>query len=204
MTLLCTLKFLLKDSYAYYGGSNELPILSTKIGNFSSGNENLSPKASHADINILLYLQDGVGSNKYNQVDYMPVYGYTLNKEKSVCTPKSTNFSKFDIDSDKVIVEMQENKPDQVNCRVYYDLNDDSDLIIYTLVENKNFGSEELDGKYYQFVEEIPDTTYQYYKYKCRDGDIVDLAYDEQTRIFSYESSKPSVCYAYFNKKVEE
>ena len=64
IVIIALFSAIVKSSYAYYGNSNELRILSTKVGNFANKGDN-TPLAANTDVNILYYFQDSKNSSNY-------------------------------------------------------------------------------------------------------------------------------------------
>ncbi len=207
----CLIKVVSKDSYAYYSGSHEIPILSTKIGNFAkSSGEGLPSKVAGADLSVQIYLQDRFDSKKYNLSTNMPVYGYHLNEEMSNCTPskEELTYSNYSLEDGVIKFTVQDEGgklgPKQIACHIYYDKDKDSDIAVYVLVQDEDFGLREYDGKHYRFVKSIVNLTgYSYYKAECSNPDGATITGYNDGK-FSFTSGGPNTCYAYFDKESEE
>ncbi len=196
------------NSYAYYSSNNEIPILSTKIGNFAkSSGEGLPSKVAGADLNVQIYLQDRTDSKKYNLSTNIPVYGYHLNEEMSNCTPskEELTYSNYSLENGIIKFTVQDEGgklgPKQVVCHIYYDKDFNTDITVYVLVEDEEFGVEEYKDKHYRFVNSSADlSSYSYLEAKCSSNDGITITGYENGK-FSFKAGKPNTCYAYFVKE---
>ncbi len=207
-----------QDSYAYYSSSNEIPILSTKIGNFS-GKGDTSALESNSDVNLLYYIQDMYNSKKYNVSNRPPINieYYKLDEKRSNCIPKSSetlgnqvSYSDYVIDNatGKVKVTISEVKPHQIVCRIYYSFDLESytqlngDINIIPFVESSEGTIVTIkDNKTYTF-NKIPTSGYTMSGFECTSKDA-----KEKTEV-TYENNKlkviysaPDLCYVYFDKE---
>ncbi len=197
------------DSYAFYGTTDELEILRATIGNFAKKSEDLPTNAKEADLNIQLYLQDQADSEKYNLVNNMPTYGYHLNEEMSNCTPSQgeLKYTNYSITDGKIKFTVQDENgskgPKQIVCHIYYDKDFHSDITIYVLVEDEEYGIKEFNNKHYRFLGSVDDITtatsgYTYNSAECSNKEAQIKGFSNGK--FNFQSNKPTVCYAYFNK----
>ncbi len=203
------------NSYAYYSSSNELPILSTKIGEFAKGDT--TPLDTNTDINLLYYIQDIFNPKEYVVLETAPVdiKEYTLVKSKSNCIPEES-----ELDNDKVKysnygfdekgnlkITVSEDKPHQIVCRLYYNIDFskydqlNGDINVIALVES-NEGTivkEKGDKKY--TIQEIPESGYRLDSYECNNkvtATQTEITYENNKMTVKYKV--PDLCYAYFNK----
>ncbi len=202
VSILFLIKFLIKNSYAYYSSNNEISIISSTIGGFSKATPPV--KVKNADINVLIFLQDQYDQKKYNQADYIPAFGYQYNSKKSKCNPSGAQFSTFNADNEVITIVGQEETYGQIICEVYYDINQNSDLVIYILLEDPDYGTISYNDKMYLYSNDVPNTGYDYDKTICTNEEATSITYNESSGLFEYTTTKPNTCYAYFNKKIEE
>ncbi len=208
------------DSYAYYSSSNEIPILSTKIGNFAGGDT--SELKTNTDINLLYYAQDIADTSKYNIVATPPIdnKNYKLDEKRSNCIPKASekegdnvSYSDYSIDetTGEVKITVTEDNIHQIVCRIYYSFELDPytelnrDINVIALVESSDgLIATVKDTKKY-VLKEIPTSGYKLGSYECTNKDEA-----TQTQI-TYKNGNLQVdykvkdlCYLYFDKDVEE
>ncbi len=217
----CLIKIVSKDSYAYYSSSNEIPILSTKIGNFAGGDT--SELKTNTDINVLYYAQDIFEPSKYNIVATPPleVSNYKLDEKRSNCIPKTSekdgdkvSYSDYSIDetTGEVKVTVTEDNLHQIVCRIYYSFElgtyetFNRDINVVALVESEEEGTIVTikDGKAYTF-NEIPTTGYKLGSYECTNQDEntqTQITYENGNLQVDYKAK--DLCYLYFDKEVEE
>ncbi len=187
------------NSYAFYGSEDALPMINSTIGNFASTSDYGSLPSSMAsyDFNVQLYLQDMSDSNVYNLVNTIPAFGYILDEDLSNCKPESANYSNYDYKENKFIVNIQEDIPKQVTCSFYYKKDYNSDIVIYVLVKDDDYGIKEYGDHKYRFLYTLPSETYSFDTYECTNSDAnTTLAFEN--RNFKISSKAPDVCYAYF------
>ena len=199
--LLAIIVIAIKGTHAFYNNSATIPFINATVGNFLNKTEGNIDKPS--DINVLIYMQTQDDENHYLLLDSMPlpIYGYKLNKEKSNCIPNKdiATYSDYSINNDGTInLTTTMDKPYQLVCRIYYDKTIDSDLVIYALVEDSEYGTELYNDKRYRFTANIPDNSdYTYNNIKCLNE--VNVIYNDETGL-NFTANEPNVCYAYFDK----
>ncbi len=215
----CLIKVVSKDSYAYYSSSNEIPILSTKIGNFAGGDT--STLKTNTDINLLCYAQDIFEPSKYNVVATPPleVSNYKLDEKRSNCIPKTSekdgdkvSYSDYSIDetTGEVKVTVTEDKPYQIVCRIYYSFElgtyetFNRDINIVALVESSEGTIVTIkDNKSYT-LKDIPTSGYKLGSYECTNKDETtktNITYESGNLQVDYKAK--DLCYVYFDKEVE-
>ncbi len=215
----CLIKIVSKDSYAYYSSSNEIPILSTKIGNFAGGDT--SELKTNTDINVLYYAQDIFEPSKYNIVATPPleVSNYKLDEKRSNCIPKvseregdKVTYSDYSIDEStgEVKVTITEDNIHQIVCRIYYSFELDPytelnrDINVVALVESSTDIVTIKDKKTYTLTT-IPTSGYTLGSYECTNKDETtqtQITYDNGNLQVDYKAK--DLCYLYFDKEVEE
>ena len=199
--MITVISKVIKSTYAYYGDTNELKIMSATVGDFAI--EELSQEKLKYDIDIVLYMEDAEIKTRYHIVQNTPVMGYEVNKEKSECNPKDANYSNYSIKSDgTIVINVSENVPNKIVCKMYYDKIKSADIIIYALVEDEK-GYKEYNGKKYIVVNSIPsEDKYEYNTSKCLNSNVTtNVIYNQETKSFNYTTNGMNTCYAYFNKK---
>ena len=204
--LVMVLFICLRSTHAYYNYSTgPVPIFTGKVGNFTGRGDTSPLKDKNTDINLLFMVQDLMIKNGYYIAPSNPIAmsGYKLNKEKSNCIPKDATYTMdgenvFTVDSNGLVkVIVKQSKPNQVVCRIYYDMSGASnDILVFALVENIN-GTITHGDKTYAFESELP--TSGYTDYECKNKDTATKVNFDGTK-FNFESTGPNVCYAYFNK----
>ena len=138
-----------------------------------------------------------------SEVPPIAMSGYKLNEEKSNCIPKDATYTmngdnEFTVDAKGLVkVIVSQSKPNQVVCRIYYDMSGASnDILVFALVENEN-GTITQGDKTYAFESELPKSGYT--DYECKNKDIATKVNFDGTK-FTFETTGPNVCYTYFNK----
>ena len=192
----------LKESYAYYGNSNELKIMEATIGDFSKVEETEMLKGNY-DISVILYMKEQDYNNIYRIVQNIPIVGYKVNEKKSNCTPSSatydTNNYKIN-DKGEITLKVKENNPNKVVCQIYYVKDGNSDIVTYALVEDEK-GTMTYNSKKYKVVNSIPESGYIYKESRCANENIqTQVIYDEELKEFKFKTNGANVCYAYFDK----
>ena len=174
-------KVIIKETHAYYNyDSGWVPIFTGKVGNFS-GKGDSSPLNRNTDINVMYYVQD-------------------------ITIPKETTGAKYPIHTidnatGEVKISITQSSAHQVVCRIYYSYKNGlkDGIILFALQEDNNGNVIHRDKKY-KVVTDIPTSGYSYHDYECTNKDVVtEVSYDI-TNGFKYKTTKPNVCYAYFNK----
>ena len=201
IVMITVISKVIKNSYAYYGNSNELEIMKATIGDFAV--EELSQEKLKYDIDLVLYMEDAETKYRYHIVQNTPVMGYEVNKEKSECNPKDASYSNYTIKDDgTIVINVSEEIPNKIVCKIYYDKIKSADIITYALVEDEK-GYKEYNGKKYIVVNSIPsEEEYTYDTSRCLDNNITtSVIYDTNTKSFNYTTDGMNTCYAYFNKK---
>lgn len=209
--ILVLVKIVLKDTHAYYGDSVELPLFNAKVGDFSGDGEGESVKNGpltdrDTDVNIIFYTQMPDNPNRYMISKYIPANGYKVNSTKSNCYPakgsvatyKDNNYYTINEDG-SVHVEYDETKPTQVVCRIYYDRDKLSDVIIYAYVEDEN-GNRKYNDKTYKLVNIIDSSYTEMNNYECTNKTIETTFTYDVNKGFHIDTKGPNTCYAYFNK----
>ena len=196
----------LKDSYAYYGTSNELEIMKATIGNFAGDGEKVEEGSieKSTDVNVIFYAQTPNSKNKYVETKEIPVTNYVINEEASNCYPKDniegTTYDNYTINSEGLIdIEVKENKPNQIVCRIYYDYENKNklDVIVYAYLQDEK-GTKKYNNNNYKIINTIPDNV-TFIEFNCNNKEIdTTIAYAENT--LDIKSSGPNICQAYFRK----
>ena len=194
----CLVKVVFKDSYAYYGGSNEIPIINATIGHFADGQ--LPEEVTNADFNIQFYIQNQSDDKKYNLVNKVPIYGFILNQEKSNCIPKNSNYIDYKLENNKLTINIKETSARQVICRLYYDTNPDANGTVYALIQDSKYGTIEYKDELYRFTNVVTSNTYKMVGYECTNLNAnTTLTYaNNKLKVIT---DKPNICYAYFKVK---
>ncbi len=211
----CLIKIVSKDSYAYYSSNNEIPILSTKIGNFAGGDT--SELEGNTDINLIYYAQDIFEPSKYNVVATPPleVSNYKLDEKRSNCIPKvserdgdKVTYSDYSIDetTGEVKVIVTEDNLHQIVCRIYYSFELDPyeifnrDINIVALVESTTNIVAVKGNKTYALTT-IPTSGYKLGSYECTNKDETSqtqITYENGNLKVDYKAK--DLCYVYFDK----
>ena len=201
ITIFILLMTTLKDSYAYYNNSNELKILSTKVGDFAGDGElaKNGAIAKNTDINVIFYAQTPTTKNRYKETKIIPVTNYQINQELSNCYSLEGK-SKYSISLDGTIdVDITESKPNQVVCRMYYDyVNENNlDVIVYAYIQDVN-GTKSYGDNKYKLVNTIPDNS-TLKGFTCNNKSVsTNITYVENNIVI--DSPGPNICQAYFSK----
>ncbi len=208
MELFVSLSLLvIKDTHAYYNYEMEpVPIFTSKVGNFAGEGESVKTgplKDKNTDVNIIFYTQMPDDAKKYMVSKYLPVNGYKVNEEASNCYPATGGdalYNSYTIDEEgNLVINYTESKPNQVVCRIYYNRDKLSDVIIYAYVEDAN-GEREYNEKKYKLVNTIDSTYTKMSSYECKSKISKTTFTYDATNGFTITSSGPDTCYAYFNK----
>ena len=106
----------------------------------------------------------------------------------------------IDDEGNLIINYTEESKPTQVVCRIYYDRDKLSDVIIYAYVEDET-GDKKHGDKTYKLVNTLDSSYTEMSDYECKhqEKSNTTFAYDV-TNGFTITSTGPDTCYAYFNK----
>ncbi len=209
-----TLFICLKNTYAYYSSETDpVPIFTSRVGNFS-GKGDTSPLTDRTtDVNLMFYVQDVTNPKNYTIMEGTPalVSGYVVNDKKSNCIPTSGTYTMheekvYSISEDGLVtVEMSQDNPNQVVCRIYYDYGKDltqDDVIVFALIED-SLGMVIKNNKHYTMIEDIPTSGYTYDNTisgcNTTNNAKTTISYDT-SKGFSFETDGPNICYAYFNK----
>ena len=209
-----TLFICLKNTHAYYNyETGPVPIFTSKVGNFV-GKGDTSPLTDRTtDVNLMFYVQDVTNPKNYTIMEGTPalVSGYVVNDKKSNCIPTSETYTMhedkvYSIAEDGLVtVEVSQDNPNQVVCRIYYDYGKDlnkDDVIVFALIEDE-LGMVIKNNKHYIMTEAIPTNGYTYDSTisGCNTENNVKttISYDT-SKGFSFETDGPNICYAYFNK----
>ena len=208
VVFLVTLLYL-NQTHAYYNYSTgPVPIFTSKVGNFSGRGDTSPLKDRNTDINLLYMVQDITNPKNYAIMEGPPVQvsGYKINEKKSNCIPANATYTmsgsnQFTVDSNGLVkVIVKQTKPNQVVCRIYYDYEQLSgkDIIVFALKED-NLGMVIYGDKHYTMSETIPTSGYTYKEYSCKNTNTAtEINYIGGK--FTFKTSGPNICYAYFNK----
>ncbi len=209
---IVTIIALLKSSYAFYGTSKELKIINSVVGNFS-GKGDTTPLEKNTDINLLFYIEDVVNDNNYFVSYQTPIEqkGYEIDIKKSNCIPSSNEASygenSIDSETGEVTINITEENPKQIVCRIYYTFNPSlykpltGDVTIIPIIESdEGIVVTIKDGKKYVIGSEPPLTTHDYNGYVCLNK-TNETTLDFQNKEFTVSTNGKNTCYAYFNKK---
>lgn len=202
--VLFLINITLNKTHAYYGDSVELPLFNARVGDFSGEGESakegpLTNKST--DVNIIWYIQMPDNPDKYKENKGVPLLGFTLNETKSNCYPKNneegtTYIEDYSISEDGIVdIKVSETKPNQIVCRLYYDRDKISDVIIYAYIQDET-GDREYNGSKYKLTSKMP-TGKEMVGYKCsKEGTNIDY---NETDGFMIDTKGPNTCYIYFN-----
>ncbi len=192
-------------TYAYYGSSDDLFIVKATVGGFAGEGEGVKqgPIDRNTDVNIILYTQMPDNAKKYMISKYVPATGYKVNETVSNCYPAKGSEVTYKDDKYYTIkedgtvhIEYSESKPTQVVCRIYYDRDKLSDVIIYAYIQDSN-GDREYEGDKYRLVNQVEDN-YSLLGHKCTNSKVnTDFTYDNG---FNIVTDGPNTCYAYFKE----
>lgn len=199
----------LRNTHAFYNYSTDpIPIFTGKVGNFSGKGDTL-PIDKNTDINLMYYIQDITNPKNYTIMEGPPAinWGFKLNEEKSNCIPKDATYEMngdkvFIVDDNGLVkVVVEQSKPNQVVCRIYYDYGKDltkEDVIVFALIED-DLGMVIYNGKHYTMSETIPTSGLTYLASSCKNTSIA-TEIDYTGGKFTFKTEGPNICYAYFNK----
>ena len=202
LLFLSLIRLVLKDTHAFYNSqSDSIPIFKAKIGDFTGEGESVKegPIDKNTDVNIIFYMQMPDNPNKYKESKYVPASGYKVNEKDSNCYPTSgeITYSNYKILEDGTVhLEYKETKPTQVVCRIYYDKDELSDVIIYAYLEDAN-GDKKYNNKTYKLVNQV-ESNYTLVAKECKNNKAT-FSYDNTTG-FKILTDGPDTCYAYFRK----
>ena len=197
---------LIKDTHAFYDyESGWVPIFNSRAGNFAGEGESVKQgplTEKNTDINLIFYVQMPDNADKYQINPGAPISGYNLNHEKSNCYPATggeANYLTHSIDTDGTVsITYTESKPTQVVCRIYYDRDKLSDVIIYAYVQDAS-GDKTYNNQKYKLVNQV-DNTFKIVGKECKSKTAnTSFTYDATTG-FTITSKGPDTCYAYFSK----
>ncbi len=207
LVLLVTTVFVTLNKYthAYYNVETEwTPIFNSKVGDFASDGEKVKtgPIEKHTDVNVIFYTETPNSENRYVESKGIPVTNYVVNKELSNCYSKDkeegTTYNSYTINSEGLIdIEVEENKPNQIVCRIYYDYenNNNLDVIVYAYLQDIN-GTRKYNGNNYKIINTIPDNV-TFIDFTCNNKEIeTNIKYENNT--LDIESIGPNICKAYF------
>ncbi len=198
-------------------GTEENPFIIEKTALYkrpSSTTGDTSSISKTSDINVMYYIEDHFNLGQYILYNIPPLdvkNNYKLDKSKSNCIPKESstvNYPDYYINDDgRVTINVSEDKPYQVVCRIYYSFNltpyeiKDGDIRITTYIESETGSIVTIkNNKTYIADGRIP-KGYTMSSYECDNLDNVttDIIYDE-TKGFTYTTTGKNTCYAYFDK----
>ena len=197
----------INKTHAYYNYEMEpVPIFTSKVGNFAGEGESVKTGPltdKNTDVNIIFYTQMPDNANKYKESKYVPASGYKINGDKSNCYPAAggdATYDNYTIKEDGTVhIEYTEKaKPTQVVCRLYYDRDKLSDVIIYAYVENET-GDRKYNDKTYKLYNQVPDG-YSMTTYECKSKTTKTTFTYDTSKGFHIDTTGPNTCYAYFSK----
>ena len=196
----------INKTHAFYNYEMEpVPIFTSKVGNFAGEGETvkdgpLSNKST--DVNVIWYTQMPDNPKKYKENKEVPVTGFNLNQDISNCYPKdneegTTYNPDYTISEDGTVdITVSETKPNQIVCRLYYDRDKISDVIVYAYIQDTS-GDREYEGNKYKMSSTIP-TGKEYLGSKCSNEKVAtNIGYND-TDGFTIDTDGPNTCYAYF------
>ena len=206
----------INQTHAYYSSeSGWVPIFTGKVGNFTGKGDTSPITDKNTDINVLYYVQNGLNLKKYDIYNKPPLdvkNNYKLDEEKSNCIPKETEgatYSDYSIDENtgKVTINVEEDTPKQVVCRIYYSFNiiphepkeGDVRIIIY---QESDTGSiaDVRNGKYYVVVKNVS-SGYTMKDYECDNKDNVETEVEYRNNKITYITTGKNTCKVYFDKQ---
>ena len=205
--LITLISIVIKDTHAFYDyESGWTPIFNSRAGNFAGEGESIKdgPLTNRdTDVNIIFYTQMPDNPNKYMISKYIPVNGYEVNEEASNCYPATggdATYSDYSISNDGTLslTYTENSKPTQVVCRIYYDRDKLSDVIIYAYVEDST-GDRKYNDKTYKLNNQVP-TGYKMTNYECKSKTSETSFTYDATNGFNVVTNGPDTCYAYFSK----
>ncbi len=192
-------------AYYYYKNPESLTILSNLIGDFDSGN---------GDINIIVYKETGVKSDKFEKTYSVPEIGYSLNIDKTSCKSPSGQIitckkdnpdadCNYTFDSDTKEINLTSNQ--KVTCEFYFNKDYENDIELYIMMQDGNgthtrehYDEEPEDViRTYRNVDNIPAYGFTYSGYYCQNGSTVEI--DEETGNIKVLATQRDVCYAYYD-----
>ena len=202
---LVTLLYL-NQTHAYYNYEMApVPIFTSKVGNFAGEGETVKDgplSGKSTDVNVIWYTQMPDNPKKYKENKEVPVTGFTLNQDISNCYPKNnqegtTYNPDYTISEDGTVdITVSETKPNQIVCRLYYDRDKISDVIVYAYIQDAS-GDREYEGSKYKMSSTIP-TDKILEGYKCSNEKVAtNIGYTDETG-FTIDTTGPNTCYAYF------
>ena len=199
-----TLFRVISSTHAYYNYEMApVPIFTSKVGNFAGEGESVKqgPVDKNTDINVIFYMQMPDNANKYKESKYVPASGYEINVDKSNCYPTEggdATYDNYTIKEDGTVhIEYTETKPTQVTCRLYYDRDKLSDVIIYAYIEDEN-GDRKYNDKTYKLNNSVP-SGYSMTTYECK-SKTAETTFTYDTNGFHIDTIGPDTCYVYFSK----
>ena len=209
--IITLISITIKDTHAYYNSEiGPIPIFTGKVGNFAGDGESVKTGPltdKDTDVNIIFYTQMPDNPDKYKESKYVPASGYELNHEKSNCYPATGGEATYQGNQDSsyytikddgtVHIEYDETKPTQVVCRLYYDRDKLSDVIIYAYVEDSS-GDRKYNDKTYKLNNQVP-TGFNMTSYKCN-STTSETTFTYDTDGFHIDTDGPNTCYGYFSK----
>ncbi len=195
----------INKTHAYYNYEMEpVPIFTSKVGNFAGEGESVKqgPIDKNTDVNIIFYTQMPDNADKYKESKYVPASGYQINGDKSNCYPAEggdATYENYTIKEDGTVhIEYtEETKPTQVVCRLYYDRDKLSDVIIYAYIEDST-GDRKYNDKTYKLYNQVPDG-YSMITYECK-SKKASTTFTHDTNGFHIDTTGPNTCYGYFSK----
>ncbi len=201
---LLLINIAINKTHAFYNyESGWVPIFNSKVGNFAGEGESVKQgplTERNSDVNLIFYAQVPDNPNKYQVASSAPLVGYKLNDNKSNCYPakgNEANYVNSSIGNDGTVsITYTITKPTQVVCRIYYDRDKLSDVIIYAYLQDAN-GDKTYNSQKYKLVNQV-ESNYQLVGKECKSKTAnTSFTYNNG---FTITSSGPDTCYAYFSK----
>ncbi len=191
----------IKSAYAYYHQEDSKSIFSIAVGDFDTGD---------GDINIMLYKETKKGSDQYTRTYAVPAEGYKFMSDKTSCSYENTKVDCSYNDSgsgkdcnytyDEATRTFNLTSKKRVTCKFYFDLEYESDIDVYIMMQDANGVDKDWKGNKYTLVNEIPAYGYAFAGYTCdktNEGDKVE--FDPITKRFTVSTATKNKCYAYFD-----
>lgn len=180
LSLIIVCLFLLVSyfSFAYYYNGLSIRFVNSAVGNFLTGN---------GDISIVIYTENSninkSGMNKYRIVSDVPELGYTF--KEGICKNGST----IDFDENTKTIKASVNKKDE--CSIYFDISKTADLSMHIMIQ-ESFNND----KYVETVK-IPIYGYNFKNATCENGS--NITFSEEDNSLYVTASQNDNCFVYFD-----
>ncbi len=212
----------IKSTYAYYYSEASKSMLAIAVGDFEIGS---------GDINIMIYKETEKGTNKFARSYSVPAMGYKFDDTQTVCSlangakitctnttagasaqEGASNDCQYSYDNESKKFTVTSNQ--KLTCKFYFTVENESDINVYIMREDKNDSDQTWNGKNYKMVNGIPAYGYTYAGYSCEDGsdsssevpndgNKATVEYDAENKKFKVSTKTKNKCYAYFNSDGE-